>query len=309
MIKSNEVITIDSYAEICDYVYKPGCGVPSGLVHVNLEEFPHFCTEIKEFPDRKYVVVSSRSDFGVCYQQEHPVAYDAIKWCDMQVTPEAGYRDIKVEARCNRDSCHLEDTYSVKCYSFTSYTFNEIPENITHWYMTNCGIWKHPKITHIPFGVPKGKAEIIAEKSAENHERNKLLFIQWGLNTRERFDLLKFYIDLSYDKWATIIESPKDYEKYLEELSEHFFVVCPSGNGIDCYRVAESIYMGAYPIVSFAPIYYNLPGCNILMTKRFEIINQSYLYDILSKDLFKGNNLMFNLTYWKDRFYESKSLL
>jgi hypothetical protein len=39
------------------------------------------------------------------------------------------------------------------------------------------------------------------------------------------------------------------FDEFLEDLATHKFVLCPTGNGLDCYRTLETIYMGAVPIM------------------------------------------------------------
>lgn len=40
--------------------------------------------------------------------------------------------------------------------------------------------------------------------------------------------------------------SPRDF---IHELASHAFVICPEGNGIDCHRVWEAMYVGTTPVV------------------------------------------------------------
>ena len=47
-----------------------------------------------------------------------------------------------------------------------------------------------------------------------------------------------------------LIESKSgDYSKYLYELSGHKYALCPRGNGLDCHRFWECIYLNVIPIV------------------------------------------------------------
>jgi len=39
-----------------------------------------------------------------------------------------------------------------------------------------------------------------------------------------------------------------DYKSYLQHLKKHKFCISPEGNGIDCYRTWESLYMKTIPI-------------------------------------------------------------
>jgi hypothetical protein len=45
------------------------------------------------------------------------------------------------------------------------------------------------------------------------------------------------------------VSKPKEYKEYLSELSEHFFCLCPRGNGPDLHRFWESLYLGSIPVI------------------------------------------------------------
>jgi hypothetical protein len=91
------------------------------------------------------------------------------------------------------------------------------------------------------------------------------------------------------------------WSKYIEELSKYKFAISPEGNGIDCHRTWECLYLGVIPIVieSNEMLYFNdLP---ILFVKSYDIITKEYLektYSNFYKD--KVFNLeKLNISYWK----------
>ncbi|KAJ3234498.1 hypothetical protein HDU81_001385 [Chytriomyces hyalinus] len=48
-------------------------------------------------------------------------------------------------------------------------------------------------------------------------------------------------------------------EFYKEYLSAARFVLAPHGNGLDSYRVWETLLLGSYPIVKTSSLYQDLP--------------------------------------------------
>jgi hypothetical protein len=40
-----------------------------------------------------------------------------------------------------------------------------------------------------------------------------------------------------------------NYREYLDELSRHYFCLCPRGNGIDTHRFWEALYLGVVPVI------------------------------------------------------------
>jgi hypothetical protein len=43
---------------------------------------------------------------------------------------------------------------------------------------------------------------------------------------------------------------PNTFAKYLRDLSQSYFCISPNGNGIDCHRTWESLYVRTIPIVT-----------------------------------------------------------
>ena len=59
---------------------------------------------------------------------------------------------------------------------------------------------------------------------------------------------------LFYDKdWAEVNEQRVPYHKFLSNLSNSKFMICPIGNAIDCHRNWEVIYMRRVPVMTRDP--------------------------------------------------------
>lgn len=65
-------------------------------------------------------------------------------------------------------------------------------------------------------------------------------------NLSERSEALHFARQIN---GALIIDKPVTPRRYRELLSNSKFVISPPGNGIDCHRTWESMFLGAVPIV------------------------------------------------------------
>ena len=59
---------------------------------------------------------------------------------------------------------------------------------------------------------------------------------------------------LFYDKdWAEVNEQRVPYHKFLSNLSNSKFMICPIGNAIDCHRNWEVLYMRRVPVMTRHP--------------------------------------------------------
>jgi hypothetical protein len=106
----------------------------------------------------------------------------------------------------------------------------------------------------------------------------------------------------------TFRETPNlPVETYLEELANHRYVLCPEGNGLDCYRIWEAIYLGVTPILkdsTFARLLSKM-GLPVLIVSDWEYIRHSYEAVWQTIDLHRsgimdtGSNQAATLSYWK----------
>ena len=109
---------------------------------------------------------------------------------------------------------------------------------------TNC-----KKIQFLPIGLANSKwrhgnkllLNKIIKKNIE--KENKIFFnFDLGTNRKVRFPCYEtFKNNLTYTKF-------NNQEKYLCELKKCKFCICPEGNGPDCHRLWESLYLNVIPI-------------------------------------------------------------
>ena len=96
-----------------------------------------------------------------------------------------------------------------------------------------------------------------------------------------------------------------NYDNYLNNIVDHFFIFSPPGNGIDCHRTWEALYLNRVPIiydVYKSDLFENLPV--LIIKKETELTEEFLLHQkeiILSKS-YNFNKLKFS--YWKDKICE-----
>jgi len=117
------------------------------------------------------------------------------------------------------------------------------------WHAQNV-LFHHPKLGSLPIGIantmwPHGNQTILKNVLTRLPAKNKLVYFNFsiGTNARERtpcYEKLK-------EKLPWIPST--DFQTYLETLSTHKYAISPPGNGIDCHRIWECIYLGVIPIL------------------------------------------------------------
>jgi hypothetical protein len=244
-----KIISCDKWRSLTQAEYISGGELPPSdcrYIYCQLDNIRDFFEKI-ERTDREVVVISPYSDFGLHYQQEHPIWADLSK--GILIQPDklaaANYQVVSFPPRCIIENCDPNDYYSCKCFSFTHSTFPSIPPNIRRWFCSNVDI-DDERVTPIPFGINIESDDNLLSIEPHQHEYNYSTYANWTNYTSERLYLdswLKTRPDLA------TVENSKPFLEYLTSLSHHDYCLCPSGNGLDTHRLWESLYLGVVPIV------------------------------------------------------------
>ena len=93
---------------------------------------------------------------------------------------------------------------------------------------------------------------------------------------------------------------------YRRILLKYMFVASPEGNGIDCHRTWEAMYLRTVPIVTRSPVtefFVNL-GLPMLMVDSWSDINkltQHDLVEIYREKLIQFENKALYFEFWKNK--------
>ena len=157
-------------------------------------------------------------------------------------------------------------------------------DKLLAWFGQNVENFTHPKLHPIPIGLANkhwahGNTEVFASIGGNlaTYVKIHLLYMNFAVNTapQERSKVYKQFIQQPF--CAT--SSPKDLTSYLMDLAQSKFVLSPRGNGLDCHRTWEALYMGAIPIVrtsTLDPLFEDLP---VLIINDWSEITDSFLLE------------------------------
>ncbi len=140
-----------------------------------------------------------------------------------------------------------------------------IPENVYKIYCQGIN-FSHDKVTPIPLGILQDQNEHI--DMAEKRTPDKLCFRNFSIKTNRHLRgwVIKMcqgldFIDEIEFSCSHLEQDPPDTESYgdyivdlYSRMTEYKFGVSPIGNGLDCYRSWEYLYLGIIPIVMDIPL-------------------------------------------------------
>ena len=170
---------------------------------------------------------------------------------------------------------------------------------------------EHPKLHPIPIGIanPKfkhGKVAILKraiKKSATFNKRNqgKLIYGNFSVKTNRKVrtplrDLLQ---SKPFVFW---VPQNRNFGQYLNEMASYRFVASPVGNGVDCHRTWEALYLGCIPIVDnscITPLFDDLP---VIVIDDWDKITPEFLAKEYQKIIKKPvNHQKLYADYWFNR--------
>jgi hypothetical protein len=178
---------------------------------------------------------------------------------------------------------NLEDT------PITEDIHDKIPENVAAIYGVNA-VGFGGKVHPFPYGVQRiihpsdNRLGILQTYMEKEVKPKKLLYINHAEHTNisERGNIREKFAD---KKFATVGERVP-YDIYCQQILEHKFMICPQGNGVDCHRNWEVLYLKRVPIMKKSDYLQKLyKGYPVLWVEDFaditkaKLTNANYLFD------------------------------
>ena len=178
---------------------------------------------------------------------------------------------------------NLEDT------PITEDIHDKIPENVAAIYGVNA-VGFGGKVHPFPYGVQRiihpsdNRLGILQTFMEKEVKPKKLLYINHAEHTNisERGNIREKFAG---KKFATVGERAP-YDVYCQQILEHKFMICPQGNGVDCHRNWEVLYLKRVPIMKKSEYLQKLyKGYPVLWVEDFaditkaKLTNANYLFD------------------------------
>jgi len=185
-------------------------------------------------------------------------------------------------------------------------------DRLIHWFGQNPDD-THVKFTAIPIGIANeidswgrviqhGKGEHllhICEEIPEDHEPTKLLYVNFLVsnNPEKRLPVYQYFQKQTFCK----IAKKRPYLSYLAEMADYKFSLSPEGNGLDCHRIWECLYVGVIPVMLHSPLDTLLEGLPVLLIDDWKEITEAMLseqYEKLKVGTYDLDKIYWS--YWKE---------
>ena len=194
-------------------------------------------------------------------------------------------------------------------YPIDSHRFSLKPNNVKKWFAINSTIADN-SIICIPLGIKTHKGVFLEEQyktswfidvveELKKNKKENILYCNWNNTNSYRNNIIN---KLDNNNIPYKLEHNIPFEKYIENMSKCKYVISPPGNGIDCHRTWEALYVGCIPIVIKNKIYEDWSELPILQVNDYNELTNEIL-DNFSKKEFNYDKLYMN--YWKNKIKNS----
>lgn len=194
----------------------------------------------------------------------------------------------------NSDGNVTEDLYAKK------------PPNVVHWFAQNVLVHKHD-LTPIPIGLERqGIAKerdvagtMLAQLLAGRPDKQKWCYLNINPDTNdaERRHVLRSL------RWKFHFVTTRTrripYVTYVSEMASHRFVLSPPGNGVDCHRTWESLYLASIPIVKDSVCMSAFASAGLMVVQDLSRISKADLRDFVEHSGQAGDVRLLYFSYWK----------
>lgn len=246
------------------------------------ERFPSFCEISACYYEQRSYIKNETIIYSDIYCKEYVLAH-------IKHNPNKNYKVLFHNSDWNCPS-----TIPKNCLVFSQNVPKEQNDN--------------DRVFSLPIGLENkkwfpsiGKTDILL-----NHERTnptKLCYCNFNEQTNlgvrskiiEQLKNTTFTLDLQ--------KNGTDYKNYVKNILEHQFVLSPPGNGIDCHRTWECLYLGRIPIVY--DLYKNdlFDELPVLVIEDTNQLTPEFLEKKKEEILSKNHNFeKLKLSYWRKKF-------
>jgi hypothetical protein len=247
--------------------------------------------EKKWFKKKKYEVAPDLAFLEICQKAKTIFVYThLLPYFKQHIAPRLG-NPFTLITHNSDDAVTIEDLDLLNHPS------------LLYWYAQNCE-FSHQKLRALPIGLAnsqwgEGRVQEIFQM-AHACKKTKLLYVNFSSSTHAGRQSV---IDIVSQVPGVTLGEPVSFGRYVEQMAEHQFCLCPRGNGIDTHRFWEAQYLNTIPIVlkrDWTAAYSNFPILLIDAWEDLLTMNLEQAYIRISCSHFDRNSL--DLNSYREQF-------
>lgn len=171
------------------------------------------------------------------------------------------------------------------------------------WFGQNVYDYSHPKLIPIPIGLtnrynPLGDPGPItaAVRAARQRRKQRSILAYFNVNLQTNLQARQKVYDYFYPQnFCTVITETIPFQVYLNNVLKSKFVISPRGNGLDCHRTWEALYLGSIPVVQRSKMDAVFDDLPVLIIDAWEEVTEEFLLQKYQE--FSGEKYDFSKLY------------
>jgi len=171
---------------------------------------------------------------------------------------------------------------------------------LVRWYGQNMDNMSD-KTVGIPIGLENKiwkRVNFTILESLSKQPKTKLMYLNFSSHTNtERKNIMQYFLNNGFTKNESL-----PWNQYIEDLSHYKFALSPFGNGVDCHRIWECLYLNVIPIVIYNNSMKHFTDLPILFVRYLDEINPVFLEKTYDK-YFKNKKFQMDkldMSYWQN---------
>lgn len=171
---------------------------------------------------------------------------------------------------------------------------------LVRWYGQNMDNMSN-KTIGIPIGLENKiwkRVNFTILQSFSTQPKTKLMYLNFSFHTNpQRKNIMQYFLNNGFTKNESL-----PWNQYIEDLSHYKFAISPFGNGADCHRTWECLYLNVIPIVIYNNSMKHFTDLPILFVRYLDEINPVFLEKTYDK-YFKNKKFQMDkldMSYWQN---------
>lgn len=183
--------------------------------------------------------------------------------------------------------------------------YNQILDSdvVVKWYSQNKST-NHTKTFSLPIGLGNqqydhGNIPLLNKVIEYNNHKTNLVFKNFSINTNVS---KRSVVDFITHKNGISMSKPFNQEGYFDAISKSMFCISPPGNGVDCHRIWECMYLKTVPVIEYNEAFKEFSHLPILFITDWNVVTPEFLMSKANM-LKQFNTPIPELTmdYWKGK--------
>lgn len=193
---------------------------------------------------------------------------------------------------------------SDQCFS-DQFTHFLNSDRVIKWYSQNA-TGEHEKLFGLPIGIANqqylhGNLQLLKSIVEQDITKSILVYKNFDNNTNIH---VRSYVDAVTNQKGISMFPKKQQQDYLLDLAQSLFCISPPGNGPDCHRIWECLYLNTIPVVKFEPCFKYFKKLPFLFVEDWNDVTVPFLREKVVQFLNQNSDIdELKISFWKKTIY------